>query len=172
MSINDATRFDWDRLRNAHPPLELEVVTGDALALKKQAEHRKKLKEKWSRWCVTDEEINDMMPDVVAVKEVPVHRETVLPKDSLERKNIPVYTGFFKYFPRGIAAVAKLSLAGGLQHGQTPETLNWDRDKSGDELDALMRHILDGDWDQVAWRAMANLEKQLEKGFVSDCQVK
>ena len=25
MSINDATRFDWDRLRKAHPPLELET---------------------------------------------------------------------------------------------------------------------------------------------------
>jgi len=25
-----------------------------------------------------------------------------------------------------------------------------------------MRHILDGDWEQVAWRAMANLEKKLE----------
>ena len=24
MSINDATPFDWDRLRQAHPPLELE----------------------------------------------------------------------------------------------------------------------------------------------------
>ena len=24
MSINDATRFDWDRLREAHPPLERE----------------------------------------------------------------------------------------------------------------------------------------------------
>jgi len=27
----------------------------------------------------------------------------------------------------------------------------------------MMRHILDEDWAQVAWRAMANLEKQLEK---------
>ena len=26
-----------------------------------------------------------------------------------------------------------------------------------------MRHLLDEDWAQVAWRAMANLEKQLEK---------
>ena len=24
MSINDATRFDWDRLREAHPPLDLD----------------------------------------------------------------------------------------------------------------------------------------------------
>ena len=30
MSINDATRFDWDRLRKAHPPLELDTVTSTA----------------------------------------------------------------------------------------------------------------------------------------------
>ena len=30
MSINDATRFDWDRLRKAHPPLELDEVTSTA----------------------------------------------------------------------------------------------------------------------------------------------
>jgi hypothetical protein len=76
---------------------------------------------------------------------------------------IPVYTGFISYFPRAIAAISKVSLVGGIQHGQTAETLNWDRSKSGDELDALMRHLLDQDWAQVAWRAMANLEKELEK---------
>ena len=47
--------------------------------------------------------------------------------------------------------------------GQTPETIFWDRTKSKDELDAMMRHLLEEDWAQVAWRAMANLEKQLEK---------
>lgn len=87
---------------------------------------------------------------------------SVLPEDAQARKDIPVYTGFINYFPRAIAAVAKISLIGGLQHGQTAETLHWDRSKSGDELDAMMRHILDGDWEQVAWRAMANLEKKEE----------
>lgn len=86
-----------------------------------------------------------------------------LPTDPIARKMIPVYTGFISYFPRAIAAISKVSLVGGIQHGQTAETLNWDRSKSGDELDALMRHLLDQDWAQVAWRAMANLEKELEK---------
>ena len=63
MSINDATPLDWDRLRTAYPPLEVETVSGDALVLKQQAEQRERLKEKWSRWCVSSEEINDMMPD-------------------------------------------------------------------------------------------------------------
>jgi hypothetical protein len=86
-----------------------------------------------------------------------------LPTDAQERKAIPVYTGFIKYFPDAIAAVAKVSLLGGIQHGQTPETLHWDRAKSTDELDALMRHIIDEDWAQVAWRAMANLQKKIEE---------
>jgi hypothetical protein len=74
---------------------------------------------------------------------------SLLPEGAKERKDIPVYTGFINYFPRAIAAVAKISLIGGLQHGQSAETLHWDRSKSGDELDALMRHILDGDWEIV-----------------------
>ena len=86
-----------------------------------------------------------------------------LPVNPEERKDIPIYTGFINYFPRAIAEVSKVSLSGGLQHGQTKDTLHWDREKSGDELDAMMRHLLDEDWAQVAWRAMANLEKQLEK---------
>ena len=86
-----------------------------------------------------------------------------LPVNAQQRKNIPVYSGFFAYFPRAIAAVAQVSLAGGIQHGQTRETLHWDRPLSGDELDAMMRHMIDGDWEQVAWRAMAHLEKHLER---------
>jgi len=97
-----------------------------------------------------------------AKAEAPPHTASGLPTDAKERKAIPVYTGFINYFPKAIAAVAKVSLVGGIQHGQTAETLHWDRSKSGDELDAMMRHILDGDWEQVAWRAMANLEKKLE----------
>ena len=92
----------------------------------------------------------------------PTRTANGLPTDAKERKAIPVYTGFINYFPKAIAAVAKLSLEGGIQHGQTAETLHWNRDVSGDELDAMMRHVLDGDWEQVAWRAMANLEKKLE----------
>ena len=86
----------------------------------------------------------------------------ILPTDAQERKAIPIHTGFIKYFPRAIVAVAKVSLIGGIQHGQTAETLHWDRSKSTDELDALLRHILDGEWDHVAWRAMAILEKYEE----------
>jgi hypothetical protein len=85
-----------------------------------------------------------------------------LPKDAQERKNIPLYSGCLKYFPDALAAVAKLSKLGNDQHNPGSE-LHWDRSKSGDELDAMMRHVLDEDWDAVAWRALANLQKQIEK---------
>lgn len=81
--------------------------------------------------------------------------------DQKERKNFPVYSGVIKYFPNALAAIAKISKDGSEQHNPG-KPLFWDRSKSGDELDALMRHLIEGDWDAVAWRALANLEKQLE----------
>ncbi|NRA93942.1 MAG: hypothetical protein HRU26_14915 [Psychroserpens sp.] len=87
-----------------------------------------------------------------------------------ERKDTPVYSGFMKYFPLAIAEVARCSKAGNDQHNPG-KPLHWDRSKSGDELDALSRHLLEAgttDTDgilhsaKVAWRAMANLEKELE----------
>jgi len=86
----------------------------------------------------------------------------MLPTDAKERKAIPVYSGFIKYFPDAIVEVAKLSAKGNDQHNPGTE-IHWDRAKSGDELDALMRHVIDEDWAAVAWRAMANLQKECEK---------
>jgi hypothetical protein len=84
-----------------------------------------------------------------------------LPSDSQERKNIPVYSGFVAYFPRAMAAVAHHSWVGNEQHHPgTP--VHWDKSKSQDELDAMMRHLIEKDWVAVAWRAMANLERKLE----------
>lgn len=84
-----------------------------------------------------------------------------LPEDAQERKEIPVYSGVINYFPDALAAVAKVSKRGNDQHNPgTP--LHWDRSKSGDELDAMMRHVIDKDWDKVAWRALAHLQKELE----------
>ena len=96
----------------------------------------------------------------------------MLPTDPAARKNIPVYSGFIAYFPDAICAVAELSRIGNNQHNPG-KPLRWDRSKSGDELDAEMRHMIDGvrtqrDQDGVlhktkkAWRAMADLQKALE----------
>lgn len=101
---------------------------------------------------------------------VEVISQPILPTDAKVRKSIPVYSGFFKYFPRAILAVAELSRIGNDQHNPG-EPLHWAREKSGDELDACGRHLLEAgtiDTDgvrhstKVAWRAMANLEKELE----------
>ena len=87
---------------------------------------------------------------------------STLPTDPAERKAIPVYSGFVKYFPDAMAAVAAHSYNSNAQHNGPDAPLHWDRTKSTDELDALQRHILEGDWVAMAWRAMAHLQKELE----------
>ncbi len=85
-----------------------------------------------------------------------------LPSDAEERKRIPIWSGFINYFPDAIVRVAALSWRGNQQH-HPDKPLHWDKSKSTDELDALMRHALDGEWDEVAWRAMANLQRECDK---------
>ena len=87
------------------------------------------------------------------------------------RKEIPIYSGVLMYFPDAIREVARCSFVGNEQHN--PGThLHWDRSKSGDELDAMLRHTMDaGTFDtdgirhsaKVAWRSLANLQKEIEK---------
>jgi hypothetical protein len=87
-----------------------------------------------------------------------------LPSDAQKRKEIPVYSGCVHYFPLALAAVSALSKQGNDQHNPGSH-LHWDRSKSGDEKDAMMRHIIDEDWVHVAWRALANLQKEIENGY-------
>ena len=88
----------------------------------------------------------------------------------MDRKKIPVYSGVLKYFPDALREVARCSYKGNQQHNPQKK-LHWDRSKSGDELDALTRHLLQaGAFDsdgirhsaKVAWRALANLQKEIE----------
>ena len=92
------------------------------------------------------------------------------------RKLTPIFSGCLRYFPRALAAVAALSQIGNEQHNPGT-TLHWDRSKSGDEWDALTRHLLEvGTYDtdgvrhsaKVAWRALAGLEKELEDADRTD----
>lgn len=94
----------------------------------------------------------------------------MLNKTAKERKDMPVFSGVLKYFPLALLELSKVSKAGNDQHNPG-KPLHWDRSKSGDELDALTRHLLEAgtiDTDgishsaKVAWRAMANLQKELE----------
>lgn len=98
----------------------------------------------------------------------------MLPTDAKERKAIPVYSGFICYFPDAIVEVAKVSKRGNDQHNPGAP-LHWDRSKSGDELDALSRHLIDSTKttntldDKIeeaaarSWRSMADLQKLCEQ---------
>lgn len=99
--------------------------------------------------------------------------DTHLPTDAAERKAVPIFSGVIRYFPDALAAVAACSRQGNEQHNPG-KPLFWDRSKSGDELDALTRHLVDAgtiDTDgirhstKVAWRALANLQKEIERAM-------
>lgn len=93
-----------------------------------------------------------------------------LPTDTDERKEIPIGTGVLDYFPLALAEVAKCSKIGNDKHNPG-QALHWDRAKSTDEADCLIRHFLERgtvDTDgvrhsaKVAWRALALLQKEIE----------
>jgi len=90
-----------------------------------------------------------------------------------ERKATPVYSGVLTYFPDALKEVSKCSLAGQKQHNQG-DRLYWDKNKSTDNADALVRHLIDHDSNpmdsdgvlhlsKVAWRALAVLQIYLDK---------
>lgn len=94
-----------------------------------------------------------------------------LPDDPAERKAIPAFSGTFGYFAAALIAVAKVSQAGNKQH-HDGAPLHWDRSKSSDHEDSLVRHLIEGDKRdtdghlhaaKVAWRALARLQVMLER---------
>ena len=99
--------------------------------------------------------------------------EIAITAERLKRKATPIYSGVLAYFPDAWSEIAMLSQIGNDQHNPG-KPLHWDRSKSGDELDALLRHLTDHangtptDTDgvlhltKVAWRALAALQKELE----------
>jgi hypothetical protein len=111
-------------------------------------------------------------PEIVSMHARPSapSRASTFPEDAKGRKQCPVASGVLDYFPDAIVAIAAVSFAGNEQHNPgTP--LHWDRSKSGDEGDALMRHFLQrGQLDtdklrhsaKMAWRALALLQKEIE----------
>lgn len=93
-----------------------------------------------------------------------------LPTDAAARKAAPVFSGVLRYFPDALIAVAECSRAGNEQHNPG-EPLHWAKEKSTDEADALVRHLLESgtmDTDgirhsaKVAWRALALLQREIE----------
>jgi hypothetical protein len=80
-----------------------------------------------------------------------------LPVDSQVRKDIPIYSGFLKYFPAAIAGAARHSKRGNDKHNPGQE-LHHARGKSMDHADCIQRHLVD----------MADLEAIIERGGFDD----
>lgn len=108
---------------------------------------------------------------ISAVQGAPKVRQVSLPEDPEERNQMCIFDGFMAYFPNAMAEVAKLSYAATQQH-HPDEPMHWDRSKSTDHLNKIGRHMIDAglvdDKGQrhstmVAWRAMANLQEELER---------
>jgi hypothetical protein len=93
-----------------------------------------------------------------------------MPSEAAARKAVPIYSGVLAYFPDALVEVARVSRAGNDQHNPG-QPLHWAKEKSTDEADALVRHLLErGKRDsdgmrhsaKVAWRALALLQRELE----------
>tara|TARA_R110000772_G_scaffold36098_6_gene86687 strand:+ start:8315 stop:8845 length:531 start_codon:yes stop_codon:yes gene_type:complete len=124
-----------------------------------------------SFWCDGTDVVEDERWAVKLWSETKGFAEIISTKNQHHsRKQTPIYSGVLMYFPDAIAKVSQCSQAGNEQHHKD-KPLHWDRSKSGDEKDALVRHLIEAgtiDTDgirhsaKVAWRALANLQKELE----------
>lgn len=103
------------------------------------------------------------------------------------RKNLPVFTFLTEYFPKALVEMVKVCVAGNIQHNKdlAPADIHWSRDKSTDQLNTALRHMMDhvltGPFDEepsevqviiggrtrhlakAAWRIMAELELSIER---------
>jgi len=103
-----------------------------------------------------------------------------LPTDAKKRKGVPIASGVLNYFPDAIAAIAELSRIGNDQHNPG-QPLHWNRNKSTDHDDCLVRHFMERgtiDTDgvrhstKVAWRALALLQTELEKASLTNIPIR
>ncbi len=62
----------------------------------------------------------------------------LLPSGAKERKEYPLATGLLDYFPDALACIANVSKVGNDQHNPG-QPVHWDRNKSMDQGDTLMR---------------------------------
>lgn len=90
-----------------------------------------------------------------------MHAPSPFPEDSAERKTYPMYGGLLAYFPSALAKVAHHSYVSNDKHNPN-QPMHHDRAKSGDEADALVRHLMEGDYVGMAWRALSLLQKDCE----------
>lgn len=102
---------------------------------------------------------------------VPTPANTLsLPDADAIRGDYPMFDGLLAYFPNALAEVSKVSKIGNDQHNPG-EPMHWDRSKSRDHENKIIRHLADiGKKDgrgvrhaaRLAWRALALLQEELE----------
>jgi hypothetical protein len=97
-----------------------------------------------------------------------------LPTDDKSRKALPIFTGPLMYFPDALLELAAVCKAGNEQHSPG-EPLHWAREKSVDQLNTALRHMMDHgtgtrvDVDgryhlaKAAWRLLAELQLSIEE---------
>lgn len=97
-----------------------------------------------------------------------------LPKDDATRKMLPVFRGPLMYFPDAFLALADVCKKGNDQHNPG-QPLHWAREKSTEQMDTALRHMMDhgmgvpvdtdGAWHlaKAAWRILAELQLTIEK---------
>lgn len=97
-----------------------------------------------------------------------------LPTDDKARKGLPIFRGPLMYFPDALLALAAVCKIGNDQHNPG-EPLQWAREKSTEQMDTALRHMMDhglgntqdidGAWHlaKAAWRILAELQLTIEK---------
>jgi hypothetical protein len=96
-----------------------------------------------------------------------------LPTDDKARKALPIFRGPLMYFPDALLALAAVCKAGNDQHNPG-EPLHWAREKSTEQMDTALRHMIDHGTGTVvdidgtyhlakaAWRLLAELQLTIE----------
>jgi hypothetical protein len=84
----------------------------------------------------------------------------IFPEDAQERKTYPILTGLLSYFPHACAAVAHHSFVSNEQHNPG-EPMHWAPEKSIGDGNQIARHLMEGELEACAWRALELLERKL-----------
>ncbi len=115
----------------------------------------------WLGKKIMEETVEEVLTELPPLPDPLPIAKLALPRGSAERKTYPLYSGLFQYFPRALCAVAHHSYVNNEKHNPG-EPLHWTREKSADHTDCILRHVLEGDCVATAWRALAQLEIELE----------
>lgn len=86
----------------------------------------------------------------------------IFPEDDEERQKYAVGTFICEFFPHAIAELARFSHD--MQQKHNPDKpMGWAKDKSVGNGNQIFRHQMDGEFREVAWRGLEQLERFLMK---------